>query len=291
MAWTVAAAFAEFEAAIQPTAAQSQSIQPKINTAHGYLARTFTANSNMPLRHTKLMGSAAQGTLIRPLDDVDLLAVFNDPYRLYSSTYQNNSQAFIQRIRGAFTNCRIETIGVRGQAVRLFYTNGAHVDIAPVFGWAAGGYILPSGNNSWIRTNPDAQEVWFNQQDQRLGYNLKPLIRLLKRWNNVHSKQFKSFHLGVVTANTFGTLSANRAGSIANFFAWAPSRLDAQDPVGYSGSLSSYLTMITRLNLTTRLANAAARANSAIAAEQRGDHREAIRLWGVEFGPEFPAYG
>jgi len=33
------------------------------------------------------------------------------------------------------------------------------------------------------------------------------------------------------------------------------------------------------------------RAVSANAAEARGDHEEAIRLWRIVFGDEFPAYG
>src|SRR5665213_2495883 len=148
MAWTVASAFVEFENTIQPTAVQSGNIQPKINTAHGYLTRAFPATSNMPLWRTVMIGSAAYGTLIRPIDDIDLMAVFDDSQGNYQNSYQNNSQAFIQRVRYAFNGCRIETVGVRGQAVRLFYRSGASIDIAPVFKWGGGGYILPSGSNS-----------------------------------------------------------------------------------------------------------------------------------------------
>jgi len=291
MAWTVAGAFAEFENTIMPTAAQSGSIQPKINTAHGYLQRAFPATSNMPLSRTVLIGSATQGTLIRPVDDIDMMAVFDDSQDIYENSYQGNSQAFIQRVRYAFNTCKIETVGVRGQAVRLFYKSGASVDIAPVFRWNYGGYILPAGDNSWIRTDPDVQAQWFTAQDQRLSYHLLPMIRLLKRWNNEHGKQLKSYHLGVIVAHTFGSLGSNRADAIAKFFVWAQNHIDVFDPAGYSGNLSSYLTVLTRLNLTSRLASAAARANNAIAAELRGDNREAIRLWRIEFGNEFPAYG
>ncbi|HVC35824.1 MAG TPA: nucleotidyltransferase [Candidatus Dormibacteraeota bacterium] len=291
MAWTVAGAFAEFEDTIKPTTIQSGDIQPKINTAHGYLLRAFPANSDMPLWRTVKIGSVAQGTLIRPLDDIDLMAVFDDSRENYINRYQNNSQAFIQRVRAAFNNCRIETVGVRGQAVRLFYQSGASVDIAPVYKWSAGGYILPSGNNSWIRTDPEIQSQWFTTQNQRLDYHLLPMIRLLKRWNNEHGKQLKSYHLSIMVAYVFSSLNNNRADAIAKFFAWSQNNLDVHDPTGYSGNLSSYLTALTRLNLTARLANAATRANSALAAELRGDIREAIRLWRIEFGTEFPTYG
>src|SRR6266542_3787119 len=256
MAWTVASAFTQFERLIEPTDAQIKSIQPKVNVTHNYLAKAFTAATNMPLRTTKLMGSAAQGTLIRPVDDVDLLAVFNDPQGIWSSTYRNNSQAFIHRVKGAFGNSRVETIGVRGQAVRLFYKTGAHVDIAPVFGWKAGGYILPSGDGAWLRTDPDAQQTWLAGRDQTLSNNLLPLIRLLKRWNSVHGKQLKSYHLSVMAATIFISMNNDRADALMTFFKHAPNYLDVEDPAGYSGKLSSYLTYKARNDIVARLQNA-----------------------------------
>lgn len=293
MAWTVAAAFAQFEATILPNGPQITSLQPKINTATGYLSRAFPPTSNMPLdlSRTKLIGSAAQGTLIRPVDDIDLLAVFDDSSNIWEDNYISNSHAFMQRIRGSFGSSHIQTIGVRGQAVRLFYKSGAHVDIAPVFWATDGGYLLPSGDGKWIRTDPDAQAQWFKTQDQRLSNHLLPMIRLLKRWNSIHGKQLKSYHLAVMVANVFGTLGANHADAAAKFFAWAPAYIDSLDPAGYSGNLAANMSANARLTLRTRLAHAAQRANNAQAAALRGDHREAVRLWTIEFGSEFPAYG
>lgn len=291
MAWTVTGGFDALHRAILPTDAQVKSLQPKANTAHNFLSNRFTISTNMPLLRTKLIGSAAQNTLIRPINDIDLMAVFQISQFDFDATYRDNSQAFIQRVKGAFTGSRIETIGVRGQAVRLFYKDNLHVDIAPVFEWSTGGYILPAGDGSWLRTNPDTQETWFNQQDIRLGGHLRPLVRILKRWNAMHGKQFKSFHLVVLAANTFSSLGTNRAEAVAMFFRSAANNLSAQDPAGHSGDLSSYLTLIAALNLKTRLSSAADRAQKAIAAERQGNHNEATRLWRVEFGTDFPAFG
>jgi len=291
MAWTVASAFADFEARLQPTATQTKAIQTRVNVAHGYLAKAFPSTSDMPLLRTRIIGSATHGTNIRPVDDADLMAVFDDTYNVYENNYQNNSQAFIQRVRRAFNGCRIETVGVRGQAVRLFYKSGAYVDIAPMFMWNDGGYIIPSGNGSWLRTDPDTQAAWFQQQHTSLNYNLFPMVRLLKRWNNEHGKQLRSYHLSVLTANTFSSLNNDRADAIAKFFAWAPNHIDSHDPAGHSGNLSTYLTVLGRIGFEGRLAEAARRASNARAAELLGNHQEAIRLWGIEFGTEFPSFG
>lgn len=107
----------------------------------------------------------------------------------------------------------------------------------------------------------------------------------------MHGKQFKSFHLVVLVANTFSSLGTNRAEAVAIFFRNAANNLSAQDPAGHSGDLSSYLTLLAALNLKTRLSNAADRAEQAIVAEYQGNHNEATQLWRVEFGGDFPNYG
>lgn len=291
MAWTVAGGFDVLHRSLLPTDAQVRSLQPKANTAHAYLSDRFTTSTNMPLLRTKLIGSAAHDTLVRPVDDIDLMAVFNISQPDFDATYSKNSQAFIQRVKGAFDGSRVETIGVRGQAVRLFYKDNIHVDIAPVFEWNTGGYILPAGDGTWLRTNPDIQEAWFNQEDRRLRGQLRPLVRVIKKWNATHGKQLKSFHLAVLVANTFHSLGANRAEAVAMFFRQAANNLSAQDPAGHSGNLSSYLTLLAALNIKTRLSSAADRAQKAIAAERLGNHNEATRLWRIEFGTDFPIFG
>jgi hypothetical protein len=243
----------------------------------------------MPLKRLILIGSADRGTVIRPVDDVDVMAEFINKNSIFE-TYRGNSQAFLARIRAAL-NARtsIKTIGVRGQVVRLFYVSGAHVDIAPVFKWSGAGYALPSGDGGWITTDPEAQAAWYAERNRRLSNNLTRLVKLLKRWNDVHSKHFRSYHLEVVTASTFATLGTDSRANLKNFFAWAPNHLSVADPAGHSGPLDSYLTWSARQALLTRVQNAYQRAVAANAAEARGDHAEAKRLWKIELGPEFPS--
>jgi hypothetical protein len=60
----------------------------------------------------------------------------------------------------------IEKIGARGQAMRLFYQSGAHVEIAPTFKWKGDGFALPRGDSSWMTTDPEAQASWFLQGER-----------------------------------------------------------------------------------------------------------------------------
>lgn len=180
-------------------------------------------------------------------------------------------------------------MGARGQAVRIFFQNGGHVDVAPVFSHGNDIYGLPNGSGGWINTAPTVANVWFRKKNAELSYNLAPLVRLLKKWNNSHSKRFRSFHLETVAANTFKTLGSNRRSALQHFFEWAPSHLSVSDPGGCSGDLSSYLSWEARQGIYSALASAADRAKRANDAEARGDHADAKRLWRIILGDNFPS--
>ncbi len=244
--------------------------------------------STLPLKRVILIGSADRGTLIRPLNDIDVMAEFTNKDRIFE-TYRYKSGDLLQRIRTALkAKTTIEQIGARGQAVRLFYVNGAHVDIAPVLAYSTSGFLLPLGDGGWITTDPEKQAAWMAERRIAVSANLTPVVKLLKRWNRVHSSRFSSYHLEVMVASAFKTLGSNWRESLKVFFDYAPNHIDVNDPAGHSGSLSSYLTADARTRIKNRFAEAKARAVNAIAYEAAGNHAEAKRLWRIELGDEFP---
>jgi hypothetical protein len=288
MTRTTAQAFDYFLAnAVNPTAAQQADVTGKRQATEGYLRSAFPLSSDLPLKRMILIGSADRGTLIRPVDDVDVMAEFTNKDGVFEK-YRHDSGAFLQRIRTALNaQTSIKEIGARGQAVRLFYTNGAHVDIAPVFKWSGAGYALPSGSGSWITTDPEEQATWFSGRRQAVGANLTPVVKLSKRWNNVHSKRFKSYHLEVMVSSMFSSVGANYRDAMKCFFDWGSNRMSVNDPAGHSGSLDDYLTYAVREAAKSRFTEALDRANRALTAEAQGDHEEAKRLWQIEMGDGF----
>lgn len=289
MALTTATAFSQFGDKIQLTDTQKNTVRDRRQTVHGYLSDSFGSDSNMPLLRAKLIGSAGRSTMIRPPDDVDVLAVF--AAAKVWPTYQWDSKKFLYRVRDALAEYQVKIVGARGQAVRLFYNSPPNVDIAPVFEYDSGGYALPRGDGGWLTTDPDYHETFLTQRNSELGGNLKPLIRMLKCWNRAHSGRLRSFHLEVVVQATFKSLGSNFRDAACKFFEWAGSHLSVQDPAGHSGDLSSYLTWSARDAVVQSFATAHGRAKKALEAEDDDDHKEAIRLWRLVFGDEFPAYG
>lgn len=287
---TTAQAFSDFLLKISPTDIQRTEIRDKRAKTEGYLQNGFPQSSDLPLKRVILIGSADRGTLIRPIDDIDVLAEFTNKDKVFEK-YRYKSGDFLQRIRRVLdAKTSIAHIGARGQAVRLFYTSGAYVDIAPVFHWNSGGYALPSGDGGWITTDPEAQAKWLADRRASVGSELTNRIKLLKRWNRVHSCRLQSYHLEVMVASFFSQAGSNHRKGLALFFEGASSWIDVSDPAGHSGVLSDYLTYEARQAIKSRLAEAGDRAQRAIAFEESGDHAEAKRLWAIELGSEFPTY-
>jgi hypothetical protein len=288
MPLTTAQAFSQFLEDITATDSQKTTFIPnRKKTVEENLSTAFPATSDMPFWNGVLIGSACKNTVIRPLDDIDVLAVFSNGNKAWNK-YWNDSKSFISRVRNAYDGLVFQQVGTRGQAVRVFFKTGGHVDVAPVFFKGDGVYHLPDGTGGWILTAPSVANDWFATRNKELNYNLAPLVRLIKSWNRAHSKRMRSFHLETVTGTLFSSLGSNYRNGLQSFFEWAPNWLNVNDPGGQSGSLSSYLTSSGRQDLLTALSTAADRAKRANEAEASGDHAEAKRLWKIILGDDFP---
>ena len=290
MALTTAKAFEEFAGRLVPTAAQNQTIASRRSTIEARLRGAFGPGSDLPILDVRTIGSVDRQTIIRPLHDIDLMAVFDADVFTFAFRFFG-SKPFITRVRSALNDTTATIVGTRGQAVRVFYTSGPMVDIAPVFALQGGGYYLPNGRGGWLTTDPDFHKQWINKQNARLGYKLKPFARLMKRWNRVHSERLSSFHIEVMVANTFSVIGTNTRAAAALFFEQGGSYLRSRDPAGHSGDLAAKLSFGHQQAILRSFASAQERADRALAAEQAGNHAEAIRLWAIIFGDEFPRYG
>ena len=288
MALTTVQAFEQFLSDITITEYQKTSIvQGRKDSVIENLTAAFPQTSDLPFHEGRLIGSASKATIVRPLDDIDVLAVFSNANNAWSK-YRYDSQAFLYRIRRAYDGVETAAVGARGQAIRVFFKTGGHVDVAPVFLQSTGVYHLPSGDGSWILTSPFIANKWFADKNAELGYNLAPLVRMLKKWNGAHSKRLRSFHLETMAGHTFGTLGSNRRSGLQKFFEWAGGHLDVYDPGGQSGNLSGYLSWTARDAVRKSFNAASDRASSAINAENSGNHQEAKRLWRIILGSAFP---
>jgi hypothetical protein len=290
MALTTAQAFTEFAGKLVPTPKQNLTIASRRRTIESRLLNAFPSNCDLPILEVRTIGSVDCQTIIRPLHDVDLLAVFKGGVSTFAVRFFGSRQ-FITTVRDTLNDSSAAIVGTRGQAVRIFYAEPPWVDVAPVFPRPAGGFVLPDGHNGWLATNPDFHKQWIDRENARLDYQLKALARLMKRWNRAHGERLSSFHIEVMVASTFNSLNTNHRQAAAMFFEHGPRRLHSSDPAGHSGDLARKLSPSKQQAILQSFESARQRSSRALDAERRSDHAEAIRLWAIIFGDDFPRYG
>jgi hypothetical protein len=292
MALTTVDAFNQFYERIRPSSALLETVKQRKAAVTSALERAFPSSSDMRFKSATTIGSLGRGTASKPVDDLDLLVHIHVDNDLWERSYRHDSKNFLYRVREAVdATSTVQKIGARGQAVRLFYADGLNVDIAAVEKCTDGSYALPNGSGGWQTTNPIAHADYLNRRNAELSGDLKRFIQIAKQWNRAHSSRLSSFHLEMLAANTFSSLNNDRRNALEVFFNGIYYGLSVQDPAGHSGDLSSYLTPLQRDAVNASLLSAHKRAQEANAAEARGDHEEAIRLWKIILGSDFPNYG
>ena len=285
MVLTTAQAFRSFEDNIKLTSAERDIANGRYRTVKEMLTDAFPSYLSVPLSRTFKIGSVSRNTATRPLGDIDLMAVFDSKDGAFER-YRTDSTRFLSYVRDRLNQrSRVERIGARGQAVRLFYSDGLWVDVAAVFDMP-GDYRLPAGNGGWIRTNPIRQEFWVKEKDGELDGHLKPMVRALKRWNQEHSNRLGSWHLEVMAGRCYGYIGPDHRWASEHFFRFAS--IDVNDPDGFAGNLGSNLTTSQRQAVASSMRSARDRAAKAIEAEKEGRHFDAKWEWRQIFGDDFP---
>jgi len=289
MTLTTAKAFDKFWDVVSLKDPTTSTVAQRREAVDTVMRKAFPSTSTMRYIKSHLIGSMGRKTASRPFDDIDVMVHLKVDDTLWNSTYSTNSSGFLYRVRTALNNTStVQKVGARGQAVRLFYADGLSVDIAAVVKYSTGGYGIPNGSGDWLSTDPLVHATYLSERSSALNNNLLRVVVFAKQWNKAHSSRLSSFHVEMLAARTFSTLGTNRRKALRMFFDHNHYNLSVNDPAGYGGDLSSYLSLNMRTEVNRSLASARDRADVALAAEARGDHGEAIRQWRIILGSRFP---
>ena len=274
-------------------------------------------------------GSFHRRTKIRPLDDIDLIACLHAQGCTYLSygteirltvpqeaerlrplchdeSQELNSRKvinqFVRRL-SKIPQYRRADIGRNGEAAVLSLESYTwSFDIVPAFFTKPESdgrtyYLIPDANGHWKKTDPRIDQDRITQTNQAHDGNLLPVIRLMKYWNRRTTKPvIDSYVFETIVVNHFRA-STSKATVYIDLHVEAPLREISSailqlisDPKGIQGDLNQ-TSLGDRFAISTRATHDAARAVEARNAENRDDHKGAIRLWSEIFGPDFPAYG
>jgi hypothetical protein len=246
-------------------------------------------------------GSLARSTQREPINDVDLVIIFDaaeHPEWGPPGSSAGDALAYLgQRVNALLSI----TNGEFAQEVRLARP-GNHavkcflddpdaespftVDVMPALRQVDGTLLVPEkANERWILTNPEflIARVAERQAEWSL---FRPLVRLLKLWNDDHDTTMKSLTMEVLALEQLRDESS-RPRALQRFFTAAEQAIEypIEDPAGLCGPTQSNLD---RDRARTELSVAAKASWEAVVAQDEGETDRAACLWHSVFGDAFP---
>lgn len=243
-----------------------------------------------------LSGSYARGTKIHPLDDIDvmivldgtgLFAISNGTYldaRVRGSGTQGSPVTQYTDERGYISSAKVlevfrealkesypgSEIKKDGQAVNVWldsYQLG--LDIVPCFhiqpnSGSQDFYYIPFGRGStmWMTTNPKIDEQISSFLDQKHNKKLKPVIKLIKYWNQKQNGgRLRSYHIEAVAWYIFNqhpNKIIDYPSAVKYFFDNASQyfAVSCNDPTKLGGYIDSYLTQDARAQTLQKIQEA-----------------------------------
>jgi len=165
--------------------------------------------------NTYLTGSYKRDTAVRPLEDVDIVVLI-DPTHWDIPWYASKPDptALLQSF-GRAVRTRYPTSGVHLQrrSVGLKLTH-LDLDVVPAIDQGNDMLLIPDRiDRTWIRSGPKRHTDLGATLNTKRGMKLKPLVKLLKQWNNnlpttAHVKSFtiETIALRLFAHVGFGTL-------------------------------------------------------------------------------------
>lgn len=246
-----------------------------------------------------LTGAYRRHTKTKPLRDVDIMVVLTD-----TSYLDRHPRNVLDVVRGALVphygehRVAFDRLAVRVDfGVTVVDDVSAEVvsfDVVPAFAHQ-GHYLIPDDVlGEWIHTNPQIHADLATAANQSFAETWKPLVKMIKKWNDVHDRPIQpSFLIEVMALKLItGEWSGDHRRELRQFFASAAESIDAgwPDPAGLGPDISDLLdTDPMKMHAAcTALRAAEAASTAAINLERSGRTGDALAAWRALFGPLFP---
>lgn len=269
-------------------------------------------------------GSFARGTKLRPLDDLDLLLLFDGwgtelrswpfggyqlhvhPLNPLSTLAQNgflNSTRLLFALRDhvqALPHYRRSDVRKDMHVVNVDLSSTPWAfDIAPAIPIRLESgdlvFAIPNGRAQWSLTDPRLDAARIDRCNAAHGGLLRPTIRLIKYWNRrTHKPVLGSYHLETLVLNLFDGAppSLSVPDYLARFFANIEPHLMAAcpDPKRLGPALDRDVNLATKARYRFAVRKTSQAVQRALALDRRGHSMAAKTTWRAVFGNEFPIY-
>jgi predicted nucleotidyltransferase len=247
-------------------------------------------------------GSLARGTQKDPINDVDVVVVFDEADHPEWGAPGDSARdaldytrAHVNALLGVTNGTHAKEVRLarwRNHAVKCFFDDPDDPEAFTVDAMPAlrrdGHLLVPEAvSNAWIECDPEhlihLVAARHAEWDKFAG-----CVRMLKKWASDQDLKIKSLVMEVLALDHLPA-SGSRAGGIKQFFVAAAYLIEGggevHDPAGLCGPIQGDLDYES---LADRLREAADLATRAFTAQSQNDERRAIELWRELFGPDFP---
>jgi hypothetical protein len=153
--------------------------------------------------HGFFIGSWGKNTAGRPPRDVDLYFVLPvGVYYRFERYLWNKQSALLQEVNGVLADKYSSTDMTGDGQIVLVNFGSYNLEVVPAFALKNGGYWICDTNNGgrYKETNPFAEANYIEAVDQATNRNLRPVVRMLKAWQDYCCVPIKSFQLELVAA-------------------------------------------------------------------------------------------
>lgn len=263
---------------IRVTDRQEDNIKNSYVNLEGYLLNA----EYLAVEEVFLNGSYDRGTIIRPLEDIDLFAILNlDEYKDEFGQLPN-PQSVLSKLKNYLDNLHDYKGKVTQDrpcvTVRL---SDKDFDVLPCFDAGVMGFYIPNYNlESWTNTDPRGHTKRLAEVDNLRGGKVVSTIQAVKYWNRDLEKTIPSYHIEEIAIQIFNV--HNPLNMEEAIWLWFDKASEYMDSSKFS-TINKFEIASENLGLTKETLTQARDLHF-----NQNDESGAIAIWKEVFGREFP---
>ncbi len=258
-------------------------------------------SAEMDVRRDFLTGSYARHTKTKPLKDVDIFVVLNDSEVGY---LDRPPIEILRRVRAILVpHYDEDSVTTSGHSVRVDFgvkyvddvtEEVVSFDVVPAFDGKVGYRIPDRDRDEWIGTDPEVHAQKATDANEAFSDEWKPVVKMIKKWNDHHDKPVKpAFLLEVMALDLVcPPWGGSYPRELRQFFASATDRLHDEwpDPAKLGPPVSDRIHSDAGLfsGAVDALRAAEQSCTEALRLEREGKVEAALNVWRDIFGPLFP---
>jgi len=291
---TIAEAFVKFKVRLELTEREQQDASRRQIDIREYLRESFEVERDF------LTGSYARHTKTKPLKDVDIFLVIGENGRGYRGkkpavVLEKVQEMLAPKYGKESVSLGRRSVGVDFGVPAVEDTTDDLVmsaDVVPAFEKGSHYEIPDRVAGEWVQTNPETHAELATKANRAFSEEWKPLVKMIKKWNETHGKPVRpSYLLEVMALELFvPPFAGGYPYELKGFFATARDRIGEvwQDPAGLGPPVSDQMDPTRMLEAQTAFRVAEEMAGRAIRLARDAHQGDALRVWRELFGPLFP---